>query len=51
MPQDAPLRVNDVGLAALPLWVAWKPMLTEAFGASAPLYETLRAVTAPEVGE
>ena len=26
--QAAPLRVNEVGLPALPVWVAWKPMLT-----------------------
>ncbi len=27
--QEAPLRVNAVGLAALPVCVAWKPMVIE----------------------
>ena len=35
--QDAPLRVNDAGLAVLPVWLAWKPMVTEALGAIAAL--------------
>lgn len=35
--QDAPLRANAVGLAVLPEWVAWKPMLTEALTAMAAL--------------
>lgn len=35
--QAAPLRVNEAGFAVLPVWVAWKPMSTEAFGAMAPL--------------
>ena len=35
--QEAPLRVNAAGAAALPVWLAWKPMLTEALGAMAPL--------------
>jgi len=37
MEQAVPLRVNEVGLAALPVWVAWKPTLTEALGAMAAL--------------
>src|SRR3954467_15429208 len=32
-----PLRVNAAGAAALPVWLAWKPMLTEAFGARSTL--------------
>ena len=47
----APVSVNAAGLAVLPVWVAWKPMLTDAPGAIVPLYDTLRAVTAPEAGE
>ena len=35
--QDVPLRVKDVGLAVLPVCVAWKPMPTEVFGATAAL--------------
>ena len=35
--QAAPLRVNEVGLAVLPVWVAWKPMLTDPPAAMAPL--------------
>ena len=27
--QAAPLRVNEVGLAVLPVWLAWKPMSIE----------------------
>jgi hypothetical protein len=48
--QAAPLRANELGLAVLPVCVAWKPMLTEAPGAMTVLYETFLAVTAPEVG-
>ena len=32
-----PLRVNDDGLLVSPVWVAWKPMPTDALGASAAL--------------
>src|SRR5690242_13946572 len=35
--QDAPLRVNAVGAAVLPVWLAWNPMLVDAAGASVPL--------------
>lgn len=31
-PQAAPLRVNPLGAVLLPVWVAWKPMLTEPPG-------------------
>ena len=37
MEQDAPLRVNEAGLAVLPVWVAWKPMLTEPLAGMAAL--------------
>jgi len=37
LPQVLPLRVKPVGLPALPVWVAWKPMLTEPFGGMAAL--------------
>jgi hypothetical protein len=49
--QAVPLSVNEVGRPVLPVWVAWKPIPVEAFGASVPLYEALRAVTAPLFGE
>jgi hypothetical protein len=49
--QDAPLRVNDAGVAVLPVWSAWKLMLTEALGAMSPSYETFFAVIAPVAGE
>jgi len=48
--QLEPLRLNEVGAAALPVWVAWKPMLTDALGAIDPLYETFLAVTCPDAG-
>ncbi len=35
--QAVPLRVNEAGLPVLPVWVAWKPMPTDAFGAMAAL--------------
>jgi hypothetical protein len=35
--QAAPLRVKEDGAAALPVWLAWKPMEVEAPGARAPL--------------
>jgi hypothetical protein len=35
--QVAPLRVNDDGAAALPVCVAWNPIVVEAPGASVPL--------------
>jgi hypothetical protein len=35
--QAVPLRAKDAGLAVLPVWVAWKPMLVDAPGASEPL--------------
>jgi hypothetical protein len=35
--QALPLRVNALGAAALPVWVAWNPMLVDAPGARAPL--------------
>lgn len=31
--QGDPLSVNEAGGPASPVWVAWKPTLTEAFGA------------------
>ena len=31
--QAAPLRVNVLGAAVLPVWVAWNPMVTAAPGA------------------
>ena len=31
--QVTPLRVNAVGLPLFPVWLAWKPMLTEPFAA------------------
>lgn len=43
--QAALFDVNAAGRALLPVWVAWKPMPTEAFGARLPLYEGLRGVT------
>lgn len=49
--QVVPLRANEVGVAALPVWLAWKPMLTDALGAISALWETFLAVTCPEVGE
>ncbi|BCB81718.1 hypothetical protein Pflav_081280 [Phytohabitans flavus] len=49
--QLAPFKVNDAGRPVLPVCVAWKPTPTEAFGAMLPLYETLRAVTWPLLGE
>ena len=48
--QLEPLRLKEVAAAALPVWVAWKPMLTDALGAIAPLYAAFRAVTCPELG-
>jgi hypothetical protein len=33
MAQVAPLRLNAVGAAVFPVWLAWKPMVTEVFGA------------------
>jgi len=35
--QVVPFRVNDDGAAVLPVWLAWKPMLVDAPGASVPL--------------
>ncbi len=35
--QGLPFRVNEVGLPALPVWVAWKPTSVVAPGASVPL--------------
>ena len=35
--QAAPLRRKPVGAAALPVWLAWKPMVAEAPGARTPL--------------
>ncbi len=35
--QAAPLRVNEAGLPVLPVWLAWKPMLTDPPGAMLPL--------------
>ena len=35
--QVAPLRVNPLGAALLPLWLAWKPMVVEPPGAMAAL--------------
>lgn len=35
--QDAPLRANEVGLAALPLWVTWKPMSIDPLAGMAAL--------------
>ena len=49
--QAVPLSVKEVGLPLLPVCVAWNPKLAEAFGAIVPLYDTLRAVTAPLTGE
>jgi len=37
MVQVAPLTVNAVGAAVLPVWVAWNPMVVEPPGARAPL--------------
>lgn len=37
MAQAEPLRAKVAGAAALPVWVAWKPMLVEAPGAIVPL--------------
>ena len=51
MVHAAPLSVNAVGVAVLPVWLAWKPTLTDAFGAMAALYATFLAVTCPELGE
>jgi hypothetical protein len=51
MAQAMPLREKEAGSAVLPVWVAWKPMSTEAFGAIAALWVTARAVTCPEDGE
>ena len=48
--QAAPLRVNEPGAAVLPVWVAWKPMLTDALAAISALWDTFLAVTCPEVG-
>jgi len=48
---SAPLSVNAVGGAVLPVWLARKPMLTEAFGAMAALYAMFPDVTRPDVGE
>ncbi|SCL44099.1 hypothetical protein GA0070606_0137 [Micromonospora citrea] len=49
--QVEPFSANEVGPPVSPAWVAWKPMFTDAFGAMVALYATLRAVTAPPVGE
>ena len=51
MEQVAPLRLNVLGAAVLPVCVAWKPMVTAAPAARSALYETFLAVTCPEVGE
>ncbi|GAB3838964.1 hypothetical protein GCM10029963_05640 [Micromonospora andamanensis] len=48
--QAAPLRVNEPGLAVLPVWVAWKPIVSDPLGGMLALYETFLAVTCPEVG-
>jgi hypothetical protein len=32
-----PLRLNDAGVPLLPVWLAWKPMLTDEPGAMLPL--------------
>ena len=50
MVQVVPLRVKDAGVPVLPVWVAWKPIVIDAFGAIAALWLTLRAVTCPDVG-
>jgi hypothetical protein len=31
--QAAPLRVNEVGAAVSPVWLAWKPMVVDVPGA------------------
>src|SRR5690606_16380267 len=38
--QGTPLSVKAVGLAVLPVWVAWKPMFTVAPGAIVALWLT-----------
>lgn len=48
--QAVPLRVNAVGLAVLPVWFAWKPMVVDAPAARDPLYAALVAVTWPLEG-
>lgn len=35
--QAVPLRVKAAGLAVLPVWVAWKPMVVDAPAAREPL--------------
>lgn len=50
MVQVLPLSVKDAGLPVLPVWVAWKPMLMDAFAAIVELWLTLRAVTCPDDG-
>ena len=45
--QAEPFRVNAVGAAELPVWVAWKPNDVLPLGGTAPFQEMLRAVTAP----
>jgi len=45
--QLAPLSAKAVGAAVLPVWVAWKPIPTDALGAMLPLYDMLLAVTCP----
>jgi len=48
--QAVPLRLKADGLAVLPVWVAWKPMLTDAPAAMTALYGMFLAVTWPEAG-
>jgi hypothetical protein len=43
--------VKVAGRPVLPVCVAWNPMSIEALGAIVALYDMLRAVTAPLVGE
>jgi hypothetical protein len=49
--QDMPLRVKELGLPVSPVWVAWKPMVVEAFGAIMAFCVASRAVTWPDDGE
>jgi hypothetical protein len=46
-----PLRLYEAGAELLPVCVAWKPTVIDAFGAMSPLYWTFLAVTCPELGE
>ena len=51
VPHVCPLRANEVGAAVLPVWLAWKPTVTDAFGAMSALWLTFLTVTSPDAGE